>query len=158
MDEVAGNAGGTQVKFFSTENRLRIIVGSNADLTQYEQNRSVVLAGTTGFSAQLNGRNFVISGVGTDNGAGETVGANKCRRQHLGPCGLGYRLRNFRPVGSVRADKPGRRRAYRRRLRRVRCNLPGAKEGFFSQRIIIREDKDRLPTRPRVLLQATGTS
>ena len=67
LDNVGG-AGSNLLEYASTENRLRIYLDSSADLTNYEQGRSITLAGNDQFRGDLNGRNFVISSTGTDSG------------------------------------------------------------------------------------------
>ena len=71
LNEVEGN-GTNFIEYSATENRLRIFVeasnSSNSDLTNYEQGRSIVLAGDDSFSGDLNGRSFVISSTGTSDG------------------------------------------------------------------------------------------
>ena len=142
MDEVAGNAGGTQVKFFSTENRLRIFVG-NTDLTQYEQNRSVVLAGTSSFSAQLNGRSFVISGVGSDDGPGTTAGANKyidVSTSGLAVSDTDFEISGLSDLFALTSPASGEP-TVEAFFEGSDAIYPGAKERFSSQRIIIREEQ-----------------
>ncbi len=70
LDEINGNASNL-IEYAATENRLRIYIGNgttsaNSDLTNYEQGRSITLAGDNQFRGDLNGRNFVISSTGTD--------------------------------------------------------------------------------------------
>jgi len=74
LDEVKGN-GSNLIEYAATENRLRIYLGhgtstnalySSSDLTDYEQGRSITLAGNDAFRGDLNGRSFVISSTGTD--------------------------------------------------------------------------------------------
>ena len=79
LDEVDGN-GTNLIEYASTENRLRIYLDSNADLTDYEQGRSITLAGDDDFRGDLNGRSFVISSTGTTNGRLQICGC-----QHFGP-------------------------------------------------------------------------
>ena len=71
LNEVEGN-GTNFIEYSATENRLRIFVedqnNSSADLTDYEQGRSIILAGDDTFSGDLNGRTFVISSTGTSDG------------------------------------------------------------------------------------------
>ena len=67
LDEVSGN-GTNLIEYASTENRLRIYLDSNADLADYEQGRSITLAGDDSFRGDLNGRSFVISSTGTTGG------------------------------------------------------------------------------------------
>ncbi|MDA8675550.1 flagellar hook-basal body complex protein [Alphaproteobacteria bacterium] len=68
LNEVEGN-GTNFIEYSATENRLRIFVedenSSSADLSDYEQGRSIILAGDDTFSGDLNGRSFVISSTGT---------------------------------------------------------------------------------------------
>ena len=64
LNEVDGN-GTNLIEYASTENRLRIYLDSSADLTDYEQGRSITLAGDDSFRGDLNGRSFVISSTGT---------------------------------------------------------------------------------------------
>ena len=64
LDEVDGN-GTNLIEYASTENRLRIYLDAGADLTDYEQGRSITLAGDDDFRGDLNGRSFVISSTGT---------------------------------------------------------------------------------------------
>ncbi len=67
LNEVEGN-GTNFIEYSATENRLRIFIedanNSNSDLSDYEQGRSIVLAGDDTFSGDLNGRSFVISSTG----------------------------------------------------------------------------------------------
>ena len=70
LDEVSGN-GTNLIEYAATENRLRIYLGDNAsapnaDLTNYEQGRTITLAGDDTFRGDLNGRSYVISSTGTD--------------------------------------------------------------------------------------------
>ena len=74
LDEVKGNDTNL-IEYAATENRLRIYIGDSqtgqsnsttVDLTDYEQGRSITLAGNDDFRADLNGRSFVISATGTD--------------------------------------------------------------------------------------------
>ena len=70
LDGVNGN-GSNLIEYASTENRLRIYLGNSttsasSDLTNYEQGRSITLAGNDAFRGDLNGRSFVISSTGTD--------------------------------------------------------------------------------------------
>ncbi|XDZ64924.1 flagellar hook-basal body complex protein [Alphaproteobacteria bacterium LSUCC0684] len=74
MDQVRGNSSNL-IEYAATENRLRIYLGnetstnqlySSSDLTNYEQGRSITLAGNDAFRGDLNGRSFVISSTGTD--------------------------------------------------------------------------------------------
>ena len=65
LTEVEGN-GSNLIEYAATENRLRIYLGDNssapnADLTNYEQGRSITLAGDDSFRSDLNGRSYVIS-------------------------------------------------------------------------------------------------
>ncbi len=74
MDEVTGTQSGNMTgQIFSTDDRLRIYPGQDADLDNYEQNSTVSLAGTSSFSGQLNGRSFVISGKGTDDNGDQYI-------------------------------------------------------------------------------------
>ena len=71
QDTVVGNGNQDLVKYFATENRLRIYLdnggsASGATLSNYQQGRSITLAGNESFSGGLNGRSYVISSVGTD--------------------------------------------------------------------------------------------
>ena len=69
--DVAGN-GTNFIEYNSTEDRLRIYLeadtGTAVDLADYEQGRSITLAGDENFSGDLNGRSFVISKSGTEAG------------------------------------------------------------------------------------------
>ena len=67
LDEVSGN-GSNLIEYAATENRLRIYLSADTDLTNYEQGRSITLAGDDNFRGDLNGRGFVISSTGTING------------------------------------------------------------------------------------------
>ncbi len=58
-EAVSGN-GTNLIEFAATENRLRIYV---ADTTNFEQGRSLMLAGDTGLRGDLNGRTLVINSV-----------------------------------------------------------------------------------------------
>ena len=58
-EAISGN-GTNLIEYAATENRLRIYV---ADTTNYEQGRSLMLAGDTGLRGDLNGRSLVISSV-----------------------------------------------------------------------------------------------
>jgi flagellar hook protein FlgE len=66
LDQVNGNASNL-IEYAATENRLRIYLSANTDLTNYEQGRSITLAGDDNFRGDLNGRSFVISSTGTSN-------------------------------------------------------------------------------------------
>ena len=79
LNEVDGN-GTNLIEYASTENRLRIYLDSNADLTDYEQGRSITLAGDDDFRGDLNGRSFVISSTGTTRRRLQICGC-----QHVGP-------------------------------------------------------------------------
>ena len=69
--DVAGN-GTNFIEYNSTEDRLRIYLeadtGTAVDLADYEQGRSITLAGDENFSGDLNGRSFVISKSVTEAG------------------------------------------------------------------------------------------
>ena len=70
LDGVNGN-GSNLIEYAATENRLRIYLGNNttsatSDLSNYEQGRSITLAGDDNFRGDLNGRSFVISSTGTN--------------------------------------------------------------------------------------------
>ena len=71
-EAISGN-GTNLIEYAATENRLRIYV---ADTTNFEQGRSLMLAGDTGLRGDLNGRSLVISSVtpATNNGAGANAG------------------------------------------------------------------------------------
>ena len=78
MDEVTGTqSGNTQVKYFSTDDLSADLPAAArphwSDMDNYEQNRTVSLAGTSSFSGQLNGRSFVISGKGTDDNGDQYI-------------------------------------------------------------------------------------
>ena len=71
LDGIEGN-GTNLIEYAATENRLRIYLGDNssapnADLADYEQGRTITLAGDDTFRGDLNGRSYVISSTGTDN-------------------------------------------------------------------------------------------
>jgi flagellar hook protein FlgE len=71
IDDVGGN-GTNFIEYNSTEDRLRIFLesdaGLNVNLDDYQQGKSITLAGDNNFSGDLNGRNFIISGTGTIGG------------------------------------------------------------------------------------------
>ncbi|MDG2466381.1 MAG: flagellar hook-basal body complex protein [Alphaproteobacteria bacterium] len=71
IDDVSGN-GTNFIEYNSTEDRLRIFLesdgGSNVTLDDYQQGKSITLAGDNNFSGDLNGRNFIISGNGSIGG------------------------------------------------------------------------------------------
>ena len=60
LDEVSGN-GTNLIEYASTENRLRILSGRGCQPIDYQQGRSITLAGDDSFRGDLNGRSFVIS-------------------------------------------------------------------------------------------------
>ncbi len=72
QDSVSGN-GTNLIEYASTENRLRIFISSSSELANYEQGRSITLAGDSGFRGDLNGRSFVISSTGTDAGGNKYI-------------------------------------------------------------------------------------
>jgi flagellar hook protein FlgE len=67
LNEVAGNDTNF-IEYTATANRLRIFVeastGSTADLANYQQGKTIMLAGDDSFSGELNGRSFVINSTG----------------------------------------------------------------------------------------------
>ena len=71
-EAISGN-GTNLIEYAATENGLRIYV---ADTTNFEQGRSLMLAGDTGLRGDLNGRSLVISSVtpAVGNGAGANAG------------------------------------------------------------------------------------
>ena len=75
MDEVSGDTQNTNVEYDSTNDRLAYLGHSgqtstygNIDISNYEQNGTVTLAGNAGFSAALNGRTFTILEAVEENG------------------------------------------------------------------------------------------
>ena len=72
LNAVEGN-GTNLIEYASTENRLRIYLEGAADLTDYEQGRTITLAGDNNFRGDLNGRSFVISSTGTTAGGDKYV-------------------------------------------------------------------------------------
>ncbi len=64
LNSVDGN-GTNLIEYASTENRLRIYLEAATDLDDYEQGRTITLAGDNNFRGDLNGRSFVISSTGT---------------------------------------------------------------------------------------------
>ena len=72
MDEVKGNPADLNVEYDSTNDRLRIYLAhndgagtsssnwSNVDMSNYEVNSTITLAGNASFNSQLNGRSFVV--------------------------------------------------------------------------------------------------
>ncbi len=71
-EEISGN-GTNLIEYAATENRLRIFV---ADTTNFEQGRSLMLAGDTGLRGDLNGRSLVISSVTPQVAGTNGIGAN----------------------------------------------------------------------------------
>ena len=72
LNAVEGN-GTNLIEYASTENRLRIYLEGATDLTDYEQGRTITLAGDNNFRGDLNGRSFVISSTGTTAGGDKYV-------------------------------------------------------------------------------------
>ena len=67
MDEVAGNSSNLNVEYDATNDRLRIYLANSSssnwtdvDMDNYEVNSTITLAGNASFNAQLNGRSFVV--------------------------------------------------------------------------------------------------
>ena len=71
-EAISGN-GTNLIEYAATENRLRIFV---ADTTNFEQGRSLMLAGDTGLRGDLNGRSLVISSVTPQVAGSNGLGAN----------------------------------------------------------------------------------
>ncbi len=71
-EAISGN-GTNLIEYAATENRLRIFV---ADTTNFEQGRSLMLAGDTGLRGDLNGRSLVISSVTPQVAGTNGIGAN----------------------------------------------------------------------------------
>ena len=71
MAAVAGT-GSNFIEYNSTEDRLRIFLGSgavtDADMANYNQGETITLAGDDKFDGSLNGRSFIISGKGAEGG------------------------------------------------------------------------------------------
>ena len=71
INDVGGN-GTNFIEYNSTEDRLRVFLeadaGTSVDLDDYQQGKSITLAGDNNFSGDLNGRSFVISGTGSIGG------------------------------------------------------------------------------------------
>ena len=136
MDEVTGTqSGNTQVKYFSTDDRLRIYPGNTADLDNYEQNRTVSLAGTSSFSGQLNGRSFVISGKGTDDNGDQYIDVST---SGLAVSDSDFEIQSLDDLfilTSPSTDEPNVEAFFEG----SEAIYPGAEERFYSQRVIIRE-------------------
>ncbi|MGC6518675.1 MAG: flagellar hook-basal body complex protein, partial [Candidatus Puniceispirillaceae bacterium] len=139
LNEVDGN-GTNLIEYASTENRLRIYLDSGADLTDYEQGRSITLAGDDDFRGDLNGRSFVISSTGT-----ATINSSSYKYVDVSTSGLAVADEDFNIAASggptvfaltspaddepvVEAFFEGSHAVYE-----------GAQEDYSSQHIIIRE-------------------
>jgi flagellar hook protein FlgE len=142
LDEVDGNAT-NKIEYAATENRLRIYLGDgstspNSDLTDYEQGRSITLAGDDNFRSDLNGRSFVISSTGTD--------ANGFKYIDVSTSGLAVADEDFNIAGgngsasifalTSPADEEPTVEAFFEGSHPV---YQGAQEDYSSQSIIIRE-------------------
>ena len=142
LDGVNGNAT-NKIEYASTENRLRIYLGNNStsstsDLTNYEQGRSITLAGDESFRGDLNGRSFVISSTGTD--------ANGYKYIDVSTSGLAVADEDFNIAGgsgsatifaltSPTNDEP----TVEAFFEGSHAVYEGAQEDYSSQSIIIRE-------------------
>jgi len=137
-DSVAGN-GTNLIEYASTENRLRIYLDTSADLTDYEQGRSITLAGNDNFRGDLNGRSFLISSTGTDAGGNKYV--------DVSTSGLAVADEDFNIIDSAAttvfaltspSDDEPTVEAFFEGSDPV---YAGAQEDYSSQRIIIREQQ-----------------
>ena len=142
MDEVSGDTQNTNVEYDSTNDRLRIYLGhsgqtstyGNIDISNYEQNGTVTLAGNAGFSAALNGRTFTILEAVEENGvkyidvstSGLTIGDATIEITNATDL---YVLTNP-------STKPSKVEAFFEGSAPI---YPGANERFYSNKIILRE-------------------
>ena len=138
LNDVSGN-GTNLIEYAATENRLRIYVETGTDLTDYEQGRSITLAGDNNFRGDLNGRSFVISSTGTT-----TISGSSYKYVDVSTSGLAVADEDFNiTTGSATVyaltspsdDEPtieaffeGSHPVYQ-----------GAQEDYSSQSIIVRE-------------------
>jgi flagellar hook protein FlgE len=140
LNEIKGNASNL-IEYAATENRLRIYIGNgttspNSNLSDYEQGRSIMLAGDDLFRGDLNGRSFVISSTGTN--------ANGYKYIDVSTSGLAVADEDFSiTAGSASiyaltspSDNEPTVEAFFEGSHSV---YKGAAEDYSSQRIIIRE-------------------
>ena len=153
LDGVGGN--GTNLIEYALDRKsgLRIYLDSNADATDYEQGRSITLAGDDGFRGDLNGRSFVISSTGQT-----TVGNTTYDYVDVSTSGLAVADEDFNIAASggptifaltSPADDEPTVEAFFEGSHPV---YEGAQEDYSSQSIIIREKQVLRQLLKRVLL------
>ncbi len=138
LNSVSGN-GTNLIEYASTENRLRIYLEAGTDLTDYEQGRTITLAGDNNFRGDLNGRSFVISSTGT-----ATIGGASYKFVDVSTSGLAVADEDFNiTTGSATvfaltspADDEPTVEAFFEGAHPV---YEGAQEQYSSQSIILRE-------------------
>jgi flagellar hook protein FlgE len=146
LDGVGGN-GSNLIEYASTENRLRIYLDANADPTDYEQGRSITLAGDDDFRGDLNGRSFVVSSTGST-----TVNGTTYNYVDVSTSGLAVADEDFNIAASggptifaltSPADDEPTVEAFFEGSHPV---YEGAQEDYSSQSIIIREKQGSTAT------------
>ena len=144
MDEVKGNSSNLNVEYDSTNDRLRIYLAHNTgsgssnwsdvNMSNYEVNSTITLAGNASFNSQLNGRSFVVldsqstadlkyidvstSGLTIGDSIDDITGASDL-----------FILTNP-------SSKPPQVEAFFEGSSSI---YPGAKERFYSNKIVLRE-------------------
>ena len=156
LDGVGGN-GTNLIEYASTENRLRIYLDSAATPADYEQGRSITLAGDDDFRGDLNGRSFVISSTGST-----TIGGTTYNYVDVSTSGLAVADEDFNIASSggptifaltsptndeptVEAFFEGSHPVYE-----------GAQEDYSSQSIIIREKQGSTAATEKGAFVASG--
>jgi len=134
LETVSGNADGNLMTFAATENKLRIFV---ADTTNFEQGRTIMLAGDSTFRSDLNGRSLVISSIVVDSAGNNYI--------DVSTSGLAVAdddfsisagdVTNLFALTSAAADEPTVE-AY---FEGAHAVYAGSQENYSSQKIVIRE-------------------
>ena len=137
-ESISGN-GTNLIEFAATENRLRIYV---ADTSNFEQGRSLMLAGDTGLRGDLNGRSLVINSVtpAVGNGAGANAGYIDVSTSGLAVADENFNITvgtatDIFALTSPTADEPTMEAFFEG----TSPVYEGAREIYSSQKIVMRE-------------------
>ncbi len=137
-EAVSGNATNL-IEYAATENRLRIYV---ADTTNFEQGRSVMLAGDNALRGDLNGRSLVISSVtpATGDGAGANAGYIDVSTSGLAVADENFNITNGTVTDLfVLTSATGSEPTMEAFFEGTSPVYDGAREIYSSQKIIMRE-------------------